>query len=84
MFFTGINSGAFSAGGTGVAVHISPDGRLTDYGLITEEANLRSTDLLNATNNYYGFIHADVERVLNTDAGVICKQNLCKYLVISE
>ena len=78
MFFTGINSGAYSAGDTGVAIHISADGRLTEYSLIAEEANIRSADLLNSTNGYYGFIHVDVERDLDTDAGVICKkQQIC-------
>jgi len=78
-FFTGINSGAYSAGDTGVAVHISADGRLTEYSLITEEANIRSADLLKAKNHYYGFIHVDVKRYLKFDAGVICKQSPCKY-----
>jgi len=78
MFFTGINSGAYSAGDTGVAVHISPDGRLTEYSLITEEANIRSADLLKATRHFYAFIHVDVKRTLYIDAGVICKQVPCK------
>jgi len=82
MFFTGINSGAYSAGDTGVAVHISADGQLTEYSLITEEANIRSADLLKATNDYYAFIHVDVEVDLNTDAGVICKESLCKLFPI--
>jgi len=80
MFFTGINSGAYSAGGTGVAVHISADGRLTEYSLITEEANIRSADLKDVVNGYYGFIHVDVERDLGFDAGVICKQYPRKYI----
>ena len=79
-FFTGINNGAYSAGDTGVAVHISADGRLTEYSLITEEANIRSVDLMNVINSYYGFIHVDVERFLDFDAGVICKQYPRKYI----
>ncbi|WAR05350.1 CL12B-like protein, partial [Mya arenaria] len=77
MVFSGLNSGAYSAGVAELLVLVSADGHLTDLGLILENTNIRNTDVIQPAYQYYAMLRVDTAHVLSWDGGVICKTDIC-------